>query len=489
MADDTPNDLNTGHFGIPTYDLDNSRWAFLRTPTGARFRQLDPWKVVVSPAIQFPAPQDSRTLRDAQYATKSLAHDFPELVPASQHISVLEPVSAAASIAPSAQNATVGQLMSFGTITSLGHLAKTIVALPTGEGGNILRLQLLSKERRGWGTRASRNMPCYLDCLCWTDDQGFWNQDATAIRQVCFAQSEKPGSFLALRLQQSVALFRPTYCRRPTAAAKAPLYDLPPSVIDAHPFHNVWIGDTGNVPHADVAFNPHYQRQFAIVDRKLNWSVWDIDGTRRSYVVKRAASGILPAEVDDDRDQEEDIEAEEEDCWARILWVGDANTLLVCNRRRIQLIDLKQPSRALDTPQVIDWRSTHKSSDSWILDVKRHPSLDDKQFFVLTSNRLYLMAVVSDEAHGTLSSPGVCIVLSWTHFRGTEDVSLLLHVQSMSDDGTFFSAGVGLALTPHRNGDLPAFAHEYVDHSIPFGGPDVFRGSMSHLRPNYASTR
>lgn len=438
MTDDSPNDLNTGHFGIPAYHLENSRWAFVRSSTGASFRQLGPWKTVVPPALHFPPPRIPRSLRAARQATKSIARDFPELVPASEHVSELEAVSAAATAAVKAHDATTGQLMSFGTITPLNnraHLAKGLVALPAGECGNLLRLQLLSKEKRGWGAGAVSDSLCYLDCLSWRGDHGFWNQDAATIQQVCFAQSEKPGSFLAVRLPQRVALFHPAYRDRPSAAAKSYYYDLPPSVIDIHPFHSVWIGDTGNTPHADVAFNPHYQRQFAIVDQKSSWSVWDVDGTRRSYVVKRAASGNMGPEEDGYEEQAEDLEPWKEDDWARIMWVRDANTLLVCNRRHIQLIDLKHPTLSLSIPQVIDSRSTKSASRSWILDVKRHPLLDEKQFFVLTSTRLYLFAVTSDEPRGNVGDPDASIVLSWTHFRGTEDVTLQLYTQLISDEG------------------------------------------------------
>ncbi|KAL5387154.1 hypothetical protein DPSP01_003765 [Paraphaeosphaeria sporulosa] len=467
MTDDSPNDLNTGHFGIPAYDLENSRWAFIRASTGAGFRQLDPWTTVVPPAIRFPAPCASRTLRDARQATKSLSRDFPELVPASEHVSQLEPVSAAATASPKAHDATVGQLMSFGTITPLSnraHLAKRVVALPAGEGGNILQLQLLSKEKRGWGSGAISDSRCYLDCLSWKGDRGFWNQDATAIQQVCFAQPERSGAFLAVRLPQRVVLFRPAYRRRPAAAVRSRLYDLPPSAIDCHPFHSVSTKETGNIPHADVTFNPHYQRQFAIVDQKTSWSVWDIDGTRGSYVVKRVASKIMPAEEEDgNKEQEEGLEPWREDGWARIVWVGDANTILVCNRKRMELIDLKQPTRSLSIPQVIDWRPTKNSSPSWILDVRRHPLLDEKLFFVLTSTRLYLFTVTSDEPRGNIGDLDAVIVLSWTHFRGTEDITLRLHTQSISDKETvvFIHSRVNTLITVYRLVDQTSIGAPY----------------------------
>ncbi|KAJ4351778.1 uncharacterized protein N0V89_007121 [Didymosphaeria variabile] len=387
-------------------------------------------------------------------ATRSIARDFPELVPATEHIPELEAVSAAATAAFSAHYATIGQLMSFGTITppaGRAHLARQVVALATGEGGNILRLQLLSKEKRGWGTGPDSDSLCYLECLSWKGDCGFWNRDATAIQQVCFAQSEKPGSFLAVRLPRRVALFRPVYHDRPTAATKSRLYDLPPSVIEIRPFHSVWTEDTGSIPHADVSFNPHYQRQFAIIDQKSSWSVWDIEGTRRNYLVRHVASGNMSIEENRNEEQAGALGYWKEDGWARIIWVGDANTVLICSRKRIELINLKPHTRSLRMPQVIDWHSTKSTPNSWILDVKRHPLLDEKHFFVLTSARLFLFSLpcLSDGPRANHGNTDADIILSWTHFRGTEDMTLQLYAQSVSTEGISVPQLVfGYVLTP-----------------------------------------
>jgi RNA polymerase I-specific transcription initiation factor RRN6 len=137
----------------------------------------------------------------------------------------------------------------------------------------------------------------------------------------------------------------------------------------------------------------------------------------------------------DNEEQAEDLQSRKEDGWARTMWVGDANTLLVCNRKRIDLIDLRQPSRPLNVPQVLDERSVKHSYQPWILDVKRHPLLDEKQFFVLTSTRLYLFSATFDEQRGNFDDTDASIVLSWTHFRGTQDVTLQLFTQSISDEG------------------------------------------------------
>lgn len=441
MTEDSPNDLNLGHFGIPAYDVDNSQWSFARTPYGSGFRQLDRWTTVIPAALRFPVPRIPRTLRAAENATKALVRKHPELAPATGLVPELEAVSAAAIATLSTYDTTVGQLMSFGRVAphhKRAGFSRKVVALPTGECGNVLRVQLLTKERCGWSTEENFRSHSYLEGASPKGDCGYWNEDAAAIQQVCFAESEEPDPFLAVRLPQRIVLFRPVYHPRPVAAPISPLYNLPPSVVDVRPFHSVWVKDTGGVSHADVAFNPHYQRQLAIVDQDSRWSVWDIEGSRGSYTQSCAASGSIEVADAPGLDYEEDDGSRpwKEDGWARIMWVGDATRILISNRRQLTLVDLKESSRPLSIPQAIDQTSTRNLSQDWILDIKRHPT-NEKHFLVLTSSRLYLYSVTSANYDLRLDSHSAdaVIVMSWTHFRGAEDITLQLHVQAMSDEG------------------------------------------------------
>ena len=497
MAEDSPNDLNFGHFGVPVYDLDNSQWTFASTPSGSNFRQLGIWKTVIPNAIHFPLPRDSRTLRKAQDATKSIIQDRPELAPAEEHIPELEAVSAATASVLSTYDATVGQLMSFGTISPVKRgrgSGRKIVALPAGEGGNILRLQLLLKERHGWAAEQHQRSLGYLEGASLKGDFGFWNEDAAAIQQVCFAQTEELGSFLAVRLPQRTVLFRPVYYPRRQTAAKSPYYVLPPSVIDCNPFRSLWIDETGGIPHADVSFNPHYQRQFAIVDQKSNWSVWEIEGNRGSYKIKCTASGTMEAvetmvELDSGSESESPMPWKE-DGWARIMWVGDANTILICKRRQLELIDLKQSSRALKIPQVIGSKSAKNSYRHWILDIKQDPTRE-KQFFVLTSDRIYLYSVTptDDVSHSNKYGTDATIIMSWTHFRGAEDITLQLYVNSTSDEGTVTTCLYRIYTNFHRNRFIRSFSSQLTRDSLSIDQTIMRIHSILQSRSYHASSR
>ncbi|KAF1965289.1 hypothetical protein BU23DRAFT_604296 [Bimuria novae-zelandiae CBS 107.79] len=469
MTEVSPNHLNCGHFGLPAYDQENNSWAFPRIASGSGFRQLGHWTTIIPAAVHFPSANVPRTLSIAQHATNSAFRDRPELIPARQHVPELEAVSAAATATLAIYDPAVGQLMSIGTITASKKSARRIrqvVALPTGEAGNILRLQLLVNERHGWPAEQHNQPLCYIEGPSLKGDFGFWNQDATAIQQVCFAQSEEPGSLLAVRLPQRIVLFHSVLLSRPTAAATSPLYNLPPSALDIRPFHSVWTEDTGGALHADVSFNPHYQLQFAIVAQDSSWSIWDIDGGRRAYTVKLAVSGNMSIKEEmDSNDDHKTATSWKEDGWARILWVGDANTILICNRRRLELMHLKDSARSLKLPQVIDGSSSKNPSEHWILDVRRHPT-NEKLFFVLTSARLYLFSVtcVSDMPRDkSRDVDAAAILMSWTHFRGAEDITLQLFVESTSEDeiAVFVSSRLNTLITVYHLTDHPSTTVPY----------------------------
>jgi RNA polymerase I-specific transcription initiation factor RRN6 len=144
------------------------------------------------------------------------------------------------------------------------------------------------------------------------------------------------------------------------------------------------------------------------------------------------AVGLVTAESDE---QGEEARLRE-DGWARILWVGDVNTVVVCNRRRLQGYGLKGGETvALDSFQPVQQHSA-----DWILDIRKHDT-NPRHFFLLTSSHLYLLAVIcqNDVLGNSDLVPGVVVVLSWAHFRGMEDITLQLHVPALSHEGIIHS--------------------------------------------------
>jgi RNA polymerase I-specific transcription initiation factor RRN6 len=137
--------------------------------------------------------------------------------------------------------------------------------------------------------------------------------------------------------------------------------------------------------------------------------------------------------------QSEDADLKGEDAWARILWVGDVNTIFVCNRRHASIVGIKGGSfEYLPCPTLISSRTS-----DWILDVKRHPSARGT-FFVLTSTELVLMTVItaSEAVDANVGPVGARVLLSWRHYRGSEDFTLSMTVHMLDEDRMY----IGLSL-------------------------------------------
>ncbi|KAH3969747.1 hypothetical protein HBH68_137300 [Parastagonospora nodorum] len=432
MADSTLSHLNYGHAGTSTFDIDTQNWAFARQFTATTLKQIGIRDRNSIDAIRAPVQlaNTGTTTRqtDAKHNAKALFRNYPQLTPANDLLPDLAAASAAVLSATHKYDPLVGSLYSTGSITYTDSRSykwdnpRRIAATVSGEAGNILRIAFLYQEAMGWGN--DKSVWIRGDTLRNTET-GYWNEQAAPIQQVCFSQSEDRSTLLAVRMLTKTIIFRPFYSQRPQPAANSQYYHLPPSLINAHPILTLENEETGGTPHVDVTFNPDFQLQFAVVDQNHVWSVWDIDQKRKSTEYKLSCliqGTIAPAD---------DEEMVAEDGWARILWVGDVNTVLVCNRRQLSIIGIEGTSFAyLPCPSVISPRS-----NDWILDAKKHPLLRGR-FFILTSTELCLMAVTTpSEAVDLAVGPvGARVLLSWRHYRGAEDFTLNISLSMLNDD-------------------------------------------------------
>lgn len=435
MADSTLSHLNYGHAGTSTFDIDARDWSFARQFTATTLKQIGIRNGSSIDAI--PAPTRitntafSTRLTDARDSARALVRNYPQLVSASELLPDLAATSAAVLSTTSTYDPLIGNLYSTGSITYVNNRAdkwdnpRRVATTVTGETGNILRLGFLYQQALGWGS--DKSVWIRADTLRNTEC-GYWNEEAAPIQQVCFSQSEDRSTLLAVRLLTKTVIFRPFYSQRPRPAKQSSYYNLPPSLIDANPILILENDESGGSPHVDVCFNPDFQLQFAVVDQNHVWSVWDIDYKRKSTDYKMSClmqGSISPPENADQTG---------EDGWARVLWVGDVNTILVCNRRQLSIVRLKGSSfEYLHCSAVISTRTS-----DWILDVKRHPSLRSR-FFVLTSTDVFLMGITtpSEAVDATVGPVGARVLLSWRHYRGAEDFTLSISVVMLNEDRTY----------------------------------------------------
>ncbi|KAI4952307.1 hypothetical protein J4E91_003769 [Alternaria rosae] len=428
MADRSLKDLNYGHPGAATYDLDNREWTFARPYTTRSFKRIQTSKDT-TPASSHATPAfplSAEILASRTSVQKEISNsiqDHPQISAAAEVLPDLAVLSAAILSTASTYDPLVGDLLSFGSITSKGrHEAWRIAAVPTGESGSILQLSILDKEIHGW----TADPKSWVEGRTLKDtESGFWNEEAAPIQQVCFAHSDDSRPFLAVRLPTRTVFFHPDYHCRPRASAVSPFYRLPASSIEPHPILRISQNDTDGFAHVDVTFNPDFQSQFALVDLNQTWSVWDIE--HRPILGTYSASCLLRGKIDE---LEKDGGPACEDGWARILWVADITTLLVCNRRHLSIVSIKgRTTSYLPCPELLSKRSA-----DWILDVKQHPR-DRSRVFVVTSTRLFLLSVTApSELLPRADEAGAKVLASWRHYRGVEDFTLHISVQMLSDD-------------------------------------------------------
>ncbi|KAF3033192.1 hypothetical protein E8E12_003125 [Didymella heteroderae] len=425
MADSPLNDLNYGRPGLTTYNLDDREWHASRDTTRQTLQKASEWQLAIPAALGSLPTHSSTNATATRKETRRLAHDYPQLVPAAKILPELSAISEGVTLAAATYDPHIGDLLSFGTVfLKKSFRPKQIAALPAGPSGSILRLVPLGQQRYGWeGDRSVRLEGPFYSVV----DSGYWNEEGASIQQVVFGQAETSNSLLAVRLPSKTVFFRPSYDRGRRAADPTPYYDLPPSLLSAHPILAITPDQTGGAPHADVAFNPDYQFHVGVVDQRGAWSLWQMErrAKRDEYSISRIVGGHIYS-------AEEEV-TDLEDGWARILWTGDSNTLVLCNRRQLSVVNvIGDTFEYLQAPPLIPQRSS-----DWILDVKKHTQ---NRLFVLTSTRIFLISVTT--SNGALDSisgqAGATILLSRRHYRGDEDLTLQMHPQVFEEETAMF---------------------------------------------------
>ncbi|KAJ9658374.1 hypothetical protein H2201_007814 [Coniosporium apollinis] len=318
-----------------------------------------------------------------------------------------------------------------------------IAAVAGGAAGEALRLIQVRRKRQGWDQDYSIALEVPdLE----SGDTGWWAGGSAAIQQVCFSHSnDDKSNFLAVRTLRATHIFRPQYYRDlvPPTARHGTHVHCPASRVYANPILSLPVHATG-VSHADVGFNPWYQQQFAIVDRDGKWSVYDIEGSRRtsSYKAVPFRSGALLSDL---KLQGGDSSgAAREDGWMRVLFT-DVNHVTVCSRRQFGIFDLRGESVRLKSPGF-----SMERSPGWFLDVRRDP-VNDGHVVVLTSTHLFLVCLdgVSMGNDSSQSTSKARIVLSWRHFRDAEDITMQLSVFA-DDEDTLLPLGFTPEQSPPR---------------------------------------
>lgn len=389
-------------------------------------KQLLPFREWIAPSYQDAPKADSTASLIAQNEMRWLTKTIPGTFPAHRLISNLVKVASATSSESLNES---GSLLAFGHAQDIGRVSgfrrPQILAVPTGAGGHILRLIKPRIETRGWGKRSGAKLSILnLEPL----ETGHWAGTGGTIRQIVFADGEDERQcWLATRQESVTTIFRPMYGKihKPSVSSSEQSILFAPSLINANPVAALTIRRTGSTSHADCTFNPWFPRQFAVIDSRGYWSIWELEKLHSKgapeILIPRNSGSIYDDIVKDELD-DSPKELGHADGWCRVLWICSMSTIVVCNRRHIAVFDLAEKKTTFGQVDIFPLGNT-----DWIVDVKRS-LIDSSNFFVLTTSRIFWLEVVPapDRVEDQPVLGSVKILLSYVHFLSSDDETLKL---------------------------------------------------------------
>jgi len=293
-----------------------------------------------------------------------------------------------------------------------------LIAMACGEAGNFLRLLRPRIEHHGWGVQSSVRLSLMDASIA---EQGHWAGTGGRIQQIAFADDDKLSStWLAVRQHSMITFFRPMYHINHIPAITPEIFEasFPPSHINANPVAVLNAEQSGSTGYVDVAFNPYYARQFAVVDEAGAWRIWDIEG-RRKLTLNAGKQGTMK---DGSMIGSPSNESGISDGWHRIVWATNVSTVVVCDRRSLVVFDITAMPKRLGSHSLLPLNST-----DWILDINRS-AVNSNHVYVLTSSRIFWLDIVAGGEGKKSSTPGAKLIISYRHYRDPNDYTMKLVV-------------------------------------------------------------
>lgn len=451
MTEHPSRELGLGHLGFASYDTTERAWSFARDGFNPSFISLigrsnlliKPEAASVfsdnlvsrgdghgSPILSRKSKEDHSTKRPALVALeKAYRPDDRISTTILQAIEHYDPFR--------------GDLLAFGHLTGHGGFSHNVLGFVTGPNGSSLRVILLGEASHDIEPDYENDLPddLSLKTLLPTEHEGRWIGPGISIQQVCFSHMEADTDIsssrrgtrgqdmlIAVRLPDSVVILEPKLLNAPVTyrnpyTGKA----LPKAMVDPNLVVQINVTETDDCLYNDVSFNPWYNKQLMIADSRGHVIVIELEWKKYQNVWTSRTVYALPDDVVAQHDSKETAP----DGWTRVLWIADVNTVAICTRLGIRLLDMST-SDLLPVPKLRPMGST-----TWILDVRRHPAILD-QLFVLTSTTLSWFRVVSAQQSGSESSMsgGANLLATHCHFRDPMDITLQMIVHT--DGGQIF---------------------------------------------------
>ncbi|KAH8811781.1 RNA polymerase I-specific transcription initiation factor RRN6-like protein [Xylogone sp. PMI_703] len=419
MTDHRVTDLSYGQLGEASYDTHEKEWHFSRSLIdGHDLVQLLPFKHSISSSLNRSLKKGKEYPQHAGKQLRWLIKSHPEAFPANPIASSLAQDELRL---PSNDQCQNGNLLVVGRALDADHMSGSrsvrILALPTGESGNVLRFIRPSIEWLGWKEHDGVKVTLMDPSL---SADGYWMRAYGPIRQIVPSSEDGAANWFAVRQESMITIFRPLYNKTATSSDVPEEYRrvYRPSRLRSNPVAVLRTGDSSSVTHVDVSFNPWFIRQFGVVDEQGTWSLWIIEGRKRGHRDMEISAGRTGQIYDSNVPLNSDG-------WHRILWVANVNTIAVCGRRHLAVFDVKAKPTRLNS---LDFNTIGGKSDR-ILDLKRSIT-NTSHVFVLTASRIFWIEVTpAGEGEGeAFRSLGARVLLSCRHYRDTTSATMKLVV-------------------------------------------------------------
>lgn len=364
----------------------------------------------------------------------ALLENYPELIGIAPSFAREEELSETIQEANSYFNPQISSVLEFGNAQLPEHIRTRrgrirtvpIAALASGQNQNVLSLRIIEAERVV--TNLEQDAAFRLPTIG-NSTGADWSITETPIRQIKFADSiENPGDLLAVRLLSSTVILQPIYYREAqlitfpelsgTAYSRSQISHIDPCLIA-----EIDVSQTGGFTHVDVTFNPWYLKQFAIIDERGHWSIWQLQDIVRledGVAPELLHSGFLPGDAVNGDEGDSLTDEVKYDTWSKIEWVRDVNTFIVCGRRNAILYTMEGTTTA-SYEIGVNWQS----STEWILDVKPFSS-QNSLVFILTTTRILCFDLKLADQEAQPIRPQ----FTWLHDRDADD--LTLHLTSLT---------------------------------------------------------
>ncbi|KAL9089602.1 MAG: hypothetical protein Q9165_005634 [Trypethelium subeluteriae] len=417
-------DLRYGHPGRAVYDSSSRKWEFSRDSLSTWI--LKPFgspSVPVPPSIQIGIPPLSNNAYLHTQQTKRVTRKDPYLEPGFNYLRFEARISENVMAQTFTLDPSQGELLDFGFASGEKNieLVSSVAVVPGGAAGELLCLMPMQPDRQGWRTEYQKSIESLEPNPA---EAGWWSGVVQPIQQVCFTSVPyEQRTCLAIRTSSTISIFDPLRCRSANAPRMlSPSYNHPNS-SRFDPNHVCTLSKTqlGQSPPTHISFNPWNQDQFAVMNRQGHWSIWELEKSlfrRHAKDVDLINQGDLP----EPSREEEDLKVTLDDGWGRVMWVTDRDTIVVCNRITLGIYHVPTNHLMVETSAL-----SISENHGWLLDIRQHPNFQDHLLVVTTSQIFWLRINGIDKASpAERAKSRVEILLSWTHFRDSEDISLCI---------------------------------------------------------------